>query len=66
MVRDGKESKKPELGFDVWKSLLQRDCEMQDKLLPFQALGDPVLQILRQSGMNPTVEALLDGNSDET
>ena len=55
----------PQVTFEVWKLLLRKDCEMQDKLLAFQALGDSVLEIFWRSGLKPTIEALLDGCSEQ-
>lgn len=65
MVGDGDQPSKPEITFEVWKLLLRKDCEMQDKLFAFQALGDSVLEIFWQNGLKPTVEALLDGSSEQ-
>lgn len=58
MVGDGDTPATPEVTFEVWKLLLRKDCEMHDKLLAFQALGDSVLKIFWQKGLKPTVEAL--------
>jgi hypothetical protein len=66
MTTDGKEASKPAIPFEVWRSHLRKDCESQDKLLAFQALGDSVLQIFWQRGIEPTVKALLDGNSERS
>jgi hypothetical protein len=43
---------------------LRKDCELQDKLLAFQALGDYVLQLLWQRGCDPSVRAIIDGTSE--
>lgn len=66
MGRDGNEASKPELPFEVWKSLLQKDCEVHNKLMAFQAFGDSVLEILWQSGLHPSVKALLDSGSEQS
>ena len=34
------------LGFEAWKVLLRKDCELQDKLLTFNAMRDDVPSIL--------------------
>lgn len=52
---------KPLLPFGVWKMQLRKDCEAQDKLLAFNALGDSVLVTLWQSGIAPNVKAIADG-----
>ena len=46
-------------GFDVWKLKLRRDCELQGKLFAFEAMGDPILRILWERGLNPSVEAIV-------
>jgi hypothetical protein len=65
MANDGKEARQPAIPFEVWRAELRKDCEGQDKLLAFQALGDSVLLILWERGVEPTVKALLDGNSEQ-
>ena len=47
------------LTFGAWKQLLQNDCIAQDKELAFNAIGDPVLQVLYDSGLDPTVDAII-------
>lgn len=47
--------------FDQWKNLLHEDCVKRDRLLAFSVLGDYVLRVLYDSGLEPTVEAI--GNS---
>ena len=46
------------LTFDAWKLHFRKDCELQNKLIAFNALGDDVLRILWQSGLEPSVTAL--------
>ena len=49
---------KARVAFDTWKALLRKDCELQGKLLAFDALGDYVLQLLWTRGLDPTVKAI--------
>ena len=58
-------SEKTELSFEAWKALLREDCEMQDKMLAFEALGDSVLGMFWESGLEPSVKALLESSSSE-
>lgn len=43
------------LPFDSWKLHLRKDCELQDKLPAFNALGDDVLRLLWETGIEPSV-----------
>ena len=52
----------PALAFDVWKQGLRYDCQHFGKLGAFDAFGDLVLQLLWESGLEPTVRALLCSN----
>lgn len=47
------------VAFDTWKLGLRTDCELQDKLLAFEALGDFVLRLLWESGVEPSVEGVM-------
>jgi uncharacterized protein (UPF0218 family) len=49
----------PVLTFDEWKRKFRENCEAQGKLLEFSCLGDYVLQKLWESGIEPSVQALL-------
>jgi hypothetical protein len=62
MVPDRQEAINPEVPFDDWKSRFRRDCELQNKLAAFEALGDSVLKVLWESGISPTMKALLKDN----
>jgi len=66
MSHDGTGPQKTELPFEVWKALLRQDCELSDNLLAFEALGDSVLQLLWQTGLKPTVRALIDAGAEPT
>ena len=46
------------LTFDVWKLHFRKDCELQNKMIAFNALGEDVLRVLWQSGLEPSVSAL--------
>ena len=47
------------LAFDEWKARLRQDCEQRDTLAAFNALTDPVLTILWERGLDPTVAAII-------
>jgi hypothetical protein len=56
----------PPVGFDAWKTLLRNDCKNNDKLVAFDCLGDYVLKLLWESGVEPTVRAITsDGKAFE-
>jgi hypothetical protein len=46
--------------FRVWKQSLQNDCKKLDKLRAFEALPESVLELLWESGLEPTVKALVE------
>jgi len=52
---EGKQS----LSFNAWKQKLGKDCELRDKLDAFHALGDYVLSLLWESGVDPSVDGTL-------
>jgi hypothetical protein len=52
--------KVPPPTFDAWKLQLRKDCELQDKLVAFDALGDYVLRLLWESGVTPSVDGILE------
>jgi len=45
--------------FEAWKSLLRKDCIVRDKLPAFEGLGEVILKILYENGLDPTVEAIV-------
>lgn len=53
------------LPFDEWKTLLRKDCERQDHLRAFDALGDSVLHLLWESGIDPSCQAIIESASKE-
>lgn len=46
------------LPFEVWKGYLRKDCEDHHKLREFDGLGEFVLQLLWEQGLEPTVQAI--------
>ena len=50
----------PAMTFSDWKSQLEEDCGRHHKLLVLNAMGDFVLELLWQSGLEPTVAAIVD------
>lgn len=46
--------------FDPWKLALRRDCERLDKVRAFDSLTDPILKLLWESGLDPTVQAIIE------
>jgi hypothetical protein len=50
----------PKVPLDVWTWQLRKDCERQDKLIAFNALGDFVITLLWERGLDPTVNAIVD------
>ena len=47
------------LTFVAWKALLRIDCIGLGKLQAFDGLGEAVLRILYENGVDPTVEAIV-------
>ena len=45
--------------FDRWKELLRNDCIASDKGKAFDGLGECILKILYENGLEPTVRALV-------
>ena len=50
----------PKVSLEVWTSQLRKDCERQDKLIAVNALGDFVIRLLWERGLDPTVNAIVD------
>lgn len=65
MATDEKEAAKPTISFEAWRLRLRRDCEVQERLLAFQALAIQVLEILWRRGVEPSVKGFLDGASEQ-
>lgn len=47
--------------FRLWKQYFREDCELHEKLDACAVLGDSVLRLLWQSGVSPTVQAVVEG-----
>lgn len=47
------------LTFEAWKTLLRNDCIAVDKLRAYESLGESVLRILYENGLDPTVQAIV-------
>lgn len=55
------------LAFEDWKENLRNDCAKQGKLPAYLALGDSVLQVLYEGGLEPSVEAIAhDGEAERS
>jgi hypothetical protein len=54
------------MSFDAWKLLLRKDCELRDRLIAFDALGDTVLQLLWERGFDSCIQAIVDGAPQTT
>lgn len=44
------------LTFEVWKKRLRENCVALEKLEAFDGLGEVVLRILYENGIDPTVD----------
>jgi hypothetical protein len=49
------------LSFEAWKKLLLNDCISLDKEREYKILGDSVLRLLYDSGLNPSMKAIAGG-----
>jgi len=47
------------LAFDAWKLQLRKDCALRDKLYAFNSMGDYVLSLLWERGVEPSVAGIL-------
>lgn len=47
------------LSFEAWKDYLCSDCIRHEKLEAYNCLGDFILKLLYDSGIAPTVDAIL-------
>jgi hypothetical protein len=48
------------LSFEVWIGYLRKDCERREKLRELDGLGEYVLRLLWERGLDPTVQAIVD------
>ncbi len=60
------QAKKPSIPFETWKSQFHQDCQFHNKLAAFNALGEDVLRIFWESGLEPRVKAIVDGASEQS
>jgi len=54
---------RPKLNYEAWKRYLQQDCQLQDKLLAYDSLGEDILRTLWQVGTEPSVQGIIDGGA---
>ena len=54
-----------QLPFDIWKVCLREDCVREEKLFAFDALGDECLRLLWESGTPPSVQGIIQAQSQE-
>lgn len=47
--------------FKDWKQQLRHDCEAHGKLSAYKALGEPILRLLWEHGLEPTVQGVIKG-----
>jgi hypothetical protein len=47
------------LSFEAWKDYLCRDCISNEKIEAYNCLGDFILKLLYDSGVAPTVDAIV-------
>jgi hypothetical protein len=50
------------ISFQLWKELFRTSCIGQGKLLAFEAMGESVLRALWRSGLDPNVNAVVEGS----
>jgi hypothetical protein len=53
-----KDSARRVFAFEKWKESLRQDCAVQNKLPAFDNVGEYVLRILYENGLEPTVHAI--------
>lgn len=54
------------LNFDAWKKRLRDDCLALGKLEAFHSLPEIVLRMFHESGLDPSVEAILKNGLNDT
>lgn len=52
------------LTFEDWKSQLRQTCEMQGKTSVFTSLGDIVLRLFWERGIEPTPQAIVEDGAE--
>jgi len=43
----------------MWKLQLRKDCDLRDRLNAFEAMGDYVLSLLWECGIDPSIDGIL-------
>lgn len=56
---------KPNTDFSVWKRRFREDCYQHDRQTAFDDIGDMVLRLLWESGLEPTVKAVVAGVKED-
>jgi hypothetical protein len=49
------------LAFEDWKVRLHSDCQLMDKVLGYNNLGEECLKLLWEAGTEPSVEGIISG-----
>jgi hypothetical protein len=52
------------LPFESWKEGLHNDCQKQGNLAAYDALGEFVLRFLWETGVEPTVQAIVASDAE--
>jgi len=47
-------------GFDTWKTMLCKDCELHGRLPAFSAMSDTVLRLIWETGSEPNIPAIIE------
>jgi hypothetical protein len=56
---DDRKQRTVSIAYDVWKLQLRKDCEVRGKLDAFDSLGEYALKLLWETGIDPTVAAIV-------
>jgi len=51
----------PSVNFEIWKTRLRNDCQLNGKLQEFSHLDDSVLRVIWEAGTEPSVQGLIHG-----
>jgi hypothetical protein len=49
-----------QVSFEVWRERLREDCLKLEKVQAFHNMGDAVLRLLYESGVDPSVRSIVD------
>ena len=52
------------LPFEVWKGYFRKDCEDHQKSREFDGLGEFVLRLLWEQGLEPSVQGIVAGGEN--